>query len=179
MLSAHDAADFFLSPIAEEDGEQITNLKLQKLLYYAQGYSLAILKRPLFADKIENWEHGPVVPVVYQTYKRYGANLLPVTCLELDKYQADELYILNRVRSEKGRYTAWSLRDKTHQEAPWQSTHRGQELGLELMQEYFLQALPEATFNYDLNRIKERVEGEFVTVPKFDNPQDLVAWMDS
>jgi len=54
MLSAHDVAEFFLSPVAEEEGEKITNLKLQKLLYYAQGYSLAILGRPLFADKIEN-----------------------------------------------------------------------------------------------------------------------------
>jgi phage-associated protein len=177
MLSAHDVADFFLSPVAEEEGEQITNLKLQKLLYYAQGYSLAILDRPLFADKIENWPHGPVIPCVYQTYKQYGAGLLPVTYLEPDKYQADELYILNRVRTEQGRYTAWALREKTHQEAPWQSTLRGQEISREFIREYFRRTLPRAAFNYDLNRIKERAEGDFVSVPEFDNPQDLVAWM--
>ena len=177
MLSAHDVAEFFLSPVAEEEGEKITNLKLQKLLYYAQGYALAILGRPLFADKIENWPHGPVIPCVYQTYKQYGAGWLPVTYLDLDKYQADELYILNRVRTEQGRYTARALREKTHQETPWQSTLRRQEITWELIRDYFQQTLPRASFNYNLNRIKERVEGDFVRVPEFDNPQDLVAWM--
>ena len=52
MLSAQDVADFFLHPLVEEDGELMTNLKLQKLLYYAQGYALAILDRPMFPETI-------------------------------------------------------------------------------------------------------------------------------
>ena len=69
MLSAQDVADFFILPALEDDGELITNLKLQKLLYYAQGYSLAILDRPIFPEKIEHWTHGPVVHEIYHKYK--------------------------------------------------------------------------------------------------------------
>ena len=88
MLTANDVADFFLSSIdSEPDGENISNLKLQKLLYYAQGTSLSILGRPLFADPIINWQHGPVVSTVYHQYKSHGKSPLPASYIEPDKYQ--------------------------------------------------------------------------------------------
>ncbi|MCP2041930.1 putative phage-associated protein [Neisseria sp. HSC-16F19] len=178
MLTAHDVADFFLSPVDTEEGEQISNLKLQKLLYYAQGYALAILGRPLFADKIENWQHGPVVCNVYHDYKQHGSGMLPAAHIELDKYQEDELSILNRVRSEQGRYTAWALRDKTHQEAPWVSTRRGEEIGIDILKDYFRQVLRPSGFNFDLDRMKEAVEGEFTHVPNFETEEELLAWLE-
>lgn len=52
-------------------------LKLQKLLYLAQGYSFAFYDRPLFYNEIEGWVHGPVVPDVYNIYKDYKYN--PIT----------------------------------------------------------------------------------------------------
>lgn len=55
MLTCFDAADYFLSKIDEDAGDVITNLKLQKLVYYAQGFSLALCGRPLFAERIEAW----------------------------------------------------------------------------------------------------------------------------
>ena len=91
MLSANDVADFFLSPIdSEVDGDQITNLKLQKLLYYAQGLSLAVLDRPIFQEKIFHWEHGPVIDVIYHQYKTYQKVPLPPSYIEPNKYQNDE-----------------------------------------------------------------------------------------
>jgi uncharacterized phage-associated protein len=51
--------------------------KLQKLLYYAQGYALALLGRPLFRDRIEAWDHGPVVPGVWQAHTQHQARPLP------------------------------------------------------------------------------------------------------
>ena len=52
--------------------ELITNLKLQKLLYYAQGCVMALTDEPLFDEDIQAWEHGPVVPEIYHKYKSYG-----------------------------------------------------------------------------------------------------------
>lgn len=51
------------------DGELMTNLKLQKMLYYQQGFHLAYFGTPLFDDEIEAWMYGPVVPSVYNHYK--------------------------------------------------------------------------------------------------------------
>lgn len=58
-------------------GRQVDHLKLQKLLYLAQGVSLALHDEPLFEEKIEAWRYGPVVPSVYQAAKRFGSK--PIT----------------------------------------------------------------------------------------------------
>lgn len=178
MLNAQDVADFFLSPVEEEEGELISNLKLQKMLYYAQGYALAILGRPLFNDSIENWLHGPVVVSVYHTYKVYGNSPLPLSHIEPEKYQPDELFILNKVREEKGQFTAWKLRNMTHQETPWLNSHRGEEILKEDLKDFFCRVLPVSSFNFDLERMQERVEGQFVRIPHFDNPMDLMNWLE-
>lgn len=179
MLTAHDVADFFLSPLLEEESERITHLKLQKLLYYSQGYALALLGRPLFSDVIENWEHGPVVPVIYAQYRRYGSNLLPLAAIEPEKYQADEFAILEKVRYEKGQYSAWKLRDDTHTETPWLSTRRGEVISLDVLRDFFCKALPQSTFNYDLTRMKAAVESDFHVVPHdaLNDLESFEAWL--
>lgn len=74
MHTALEVANWFLNYNDEKmysDGaDYISNLKLQKLLYYAQGTFLAITNSPLFGDAIEAWMHGPVVPSVYHAYKK-------------------------------------------------------------------------------------------------------------
>src|SRR6185437_3402754 len=68
--TASNAADFFIA-FAHDVGDAITNLKLQKLLYYAQGWHLALYDKPLFRERIEAWPHGPVVPPIYGKFKQY------------------------------------------------------------------------------------------------------------
>lgn len=55
--------------LSYEKQRPVSNLKLQKLLYYAQAWHLAIFKQPLFNDEIEAWVHGPVVPEVFRAYR--------------------------------------------------------------------------------------------------------------
>ena len=54
-----------------ENGDFITNLKLQKLLYYLQGYYLAVFEKPLFDVEIEAWQYGPVVPNAYYEFNAF------------------------------------------------------------------------------------------------------------
>ena len=76
MLKSYDVALYFLFRARElEAGDTISNLKMQKLLYYAQGHFLATYKKPLFDDKIEAWKYGPVVKEVYDKFKIYGRSL--------------------------------------------------------------------------------------------------------
>ena len=72
--TAENVAKWFLirNATEEENGaDGISNLKLQKLLYYAQGCTLALKNAPLFDDPIVAWQHGPVVESIYHKYKSY------------------------------------------------------------------------------------------------------------
>ena len=71
-LKAYDIALYFLFRARElEAGEVISNLKMQKLLYYAQGHFSALYDEPLFEERIEAWRYGPVVKNVYDRFAKY------------------------------------------------------------------------------------------------------------
>ena len=120
MLSAFDVAKYFLSLSDEEAGDTISNLKLQKLLYYAQGFHLALFSKSLFNEQIEAWTHGPVVPETYYDYKQYGANTIPnPTDFDPELIDGQSRDLLDEVYNVYGQYSAWKLRNMTHIESPW------------------------------------------------------------
>ncbi|MEI8396987.1 MAG: type II toxin-antitoxin system antitoxin SocA domain-containing protein [Rhodospirillaceae bacterium] len=122
--TAHQIARYFLAKTDEEVGETISNLKLQKLCYYAQGVGLVARDIPMFAEPIEAWLHGPVVPTIYQEYKNYGNSAIPpVTDLNIAEYDAADRMILDDVYDYYGQYSAWRLREMTHREAPWKDAY--------------------------------------------------------
>jgi uncharacterized phage-associated protein len=123
-----------------------THMKLQKLLYYMQGYHVAALGQPLFVEPIEAWEHGPVVRDVWHQFKRYGADDIPPSItgelqLAVSAISTDyQLTLLNRVYDIYGRFTAGQLRDRTHSEPPWLKTYEpnvGNVIPLTRLQRYF------------------------------------------
>ncbi len=122
MTSAIDIARYFLrlSDI-EEEPEGISNLKLQKLLYYAQSYYLAIFDEPLFEDQICAWTHGPVCPNVYHAFKHHGRNPIPLAADDLQDLTLaqDQIDLLNEVYQVYGQFSAWKLRNLTHEDLPW------------------------------------------------------------
>ena len=84
-MKAIDVSNFFINLALNTDDDSVTNLKIQKLLYFAQGYALSKLGRPLFPDAIEAWEMGPVVPSVYNALKSNGRNPIPQTVGEFSE----------------------------------------------------------------------------------------------
>ena len=72
--SVFEIADYFLLKAEQEGQELLSNLKLQKLVYYAQGISCVISDRLLFPEKIIAWAYGPVVPALYRKYRRHQAH---------------------------------------------------------------------------------------------------------
>jgi uncharacterized phage-associated protein len=64
-------ANRFLA-LAQRDGEKLDHLKLQKLLYLLHGWSLFFTNNPMLREFVEAWEHGPVVPSVYHSFKQFG-----------------------------------------------------------------------------------------------------------
>jgi len=107
---------------ASANEAELSNLKLQKLLYYAQGYHLARFEGPLFSESLQAWSHGPVVEKVYHTFKKFGsADLALDPEDDFDWPQVDEetTQFLIHIWEEFGSLAAWRLRDMTHSETPW------------------------------------------------------------
>ena len=145
-LTCFEAADYLLARAAaeEEGGELISNLKLQKLLYYAQGVHLALHDAALFPEDIQAWMHGPVVPDVYQKYKEHGGEALPSPepgTVDFSRYSEDEKETLDEIYRVFGQFSAWRLREMTHSEAPWVENFREGETHIviprETMKRYF------------------------------------------
>ncbi len=115
-----------LSKACPDCGDEISNLKLQKLLYYMQGFHLACFDTPLFDDEIEAWMYGPVVPAVYELYKENGSK--GISCPEGDVIaltSEEEEDIFNQVYDAYGQFSAFKLMEMTHIEEPWKSTQVG------------------------------------------------------
>lgn len=116
--TASDVAKSFIASFQKKDAE-ISNLKLQKLLYYAQGWHLALYGQPLFQDAIQAWVHGPVVPYVFREYKEYAWR--PITKSVHPIITADEGFHLNEVIRVYGGFDAVTLERMTHREDPWKN----------------------------------------------------------
>jgi uncharacterized phage-associated protein len=138
MPSALDVAHYFVTQVDEESGDSISNLKLQKLLYYAQGFHLAAYGEPLFPERIKAWVHGPVVPEVYHQLKQYASGPV-VIAGEVDRSQFAQksLELLDEVYSVYGQYSAAALRNMSHEEPPWTQTPQGETISHGLMTEFF------------------------------------------
>ena len=136
-MTAHEVARYFVSLVDEEAGDSITNLKLQKLLYYAQGVHLALEDGPLFLEPIEAWTHGPVVPVVYRSYRQHGAQPIPASAVNLEEYPPATRNLLDEVYDVFGQFTASKLRSMTHNEPPWKQTPQNGVITHQLMKDYF------------------------------------------
>lgn len=143
MYSASDIANWFLRHNEEKvssGADGISNLKLQKLLYYAQGASLALNGHPLFKEDIYAWKHGPVVPEVYYKFNKYGSNSIPVSeCSNIVDIASGDIDLLEQVYDIFGQFSAWKLRDLTHRETPWKTTRQSEVIDSEKIKQYFLE----------------------------------------
>lgn len=138
-FSAVAVAEWMIRKILELE-ENISNLKLQKLLYYAQGIGLGRYGCKLFDDPIVAWDHGPVVEEVWGKYSPYRDNILPLDPkADVTAVQDSELAvkILEETIRSYGKYGAWVLRDKTHNERPWLETPPDQVISNQLMKDFF------------------------------------------
>lgn len=132
---------------AEAEEEDLSNLKLQKLLYYAQGHYLARYNAPLFEDEIQAWVHGPVVAPVYQAFKSFGA--ASVALEDSDPFEWEDVdpattEFLGEVWNTYGGYSTGRLREMAYATPPWRRSwrvddDRGALISQKVILEYFRQ----------------------------------------
>ena len=114
---------------AEQAGDEAVSdmnpMKLQKLLYYCQGYSLGITGKSLFSDPIEAWQYGPVVRKIYKEYQNYRGLYFPLDMVKFPPNIDDYASAVARlVMRDKGRFSAVALMKMTHRENAWQEARQ-------------------------------------------------------
>ena len=134
----------YLLELAENDGKPISPLKLQKLVYFAHGWHLAIKGEPLLTDCVEAWEWGPVIPDPYHEFKDFGngsinrratqwlmrqgkIRVTQPTIDSCDDAEANESTkaLLKKIWAVYGRFTAIQLSNMTHEDgSPWDRTRQ-------------------------------------------------------
>lgn len=141
MVSVFDVARYFLNELGE-----MTTMKLQKLCYYAQAWSLAWDCEPLFKEDFQAWANGPVCPELFHEHS--GLFVLPADFFNKktnNTFTREQLETLEAVKNFYGDKTPQWLSEVTHKEAPWKKA-RGQTppgerssaiISKESMQEYY------------------------------------------
>ena len=133
---ALDIANKIISKTDLEHGDTISNLKLQKMMYYQQGFHLAYFGTPLFDEDIVAWQYGPVVPTVYKEYKSFESNSIS-TFKEPISLSEDEEELFNNVYDEYNQFSAVALMKMTHEESPWRTTDINSVISQEKMTAFF------------------------------------------
>lgn len=153
--SAKSIANFFLEH-AKEAGQSISPMKLQKLVYYANGWYAGYTGKPLIDETVEAWQYGPVIESIYHEFKRFGSGPITERATEMDWDSLDEQEIpaptdesirkfLASIWSSYGKYTAVALSEMTHApDSPWAKTWtgvRGKDIPFDLIKSHFREAV--------------------------------------
>lgn len=155
--NAKAVANYFLD-LAEREGKKLSPMKLQKLVYFAHGWHLAINEKPLLNEQVEAWPYGPVISSLYHEFKDFGSGAIDRRAIDFfeDEPQtvptedADTCDLLNKVWNEYKGYTAIQLSNMTHEPgSPWQKTWdgsgiRGTDIPAEQIRAYFVSQAKEA-----------------------------------
>jgi len=120
-------ARYLLQLAAQEpESEPLTHMRLQKLLYYVQGWSLVATDRRIFDDPIEAWVHGPVVARTYRFFADYQNDAIEGREARDDgTLSDDEKALIASVWNHYKQFSATALRTMTHREPPWCEARTG------------------------------------------------------
>lgn len=123
--TARDVARYIISTCTEKN-TAISNLQLQKILYYVQATFLTKYRRALFTDEIEAWQFGPVVRSVYREYCGYGAAAIYERKEPEEAFSDEEMSLIWQVVDDKLKKDPWDLVEETHAKGkPWDMIYQG------------------------------------------------------
>ena len=118
VTTLNSVADYLLC-FAQEHGDVMTPLKLQKMVFYADAWYMALNDgEELVADQFEAWVHGPVARSLFIRFADYKWRPITeeISCPDLPE---DVVQHLDEIYQVFGGYTAYELEQMTHQEKPW------------------------------------------------------------
>ncbi|MAR73670.1 type II toxin-antitoxin system antitoxin SocA domain-containing protein [Halomonas sp.] len=117
-------ANAFIRMARKQECNDLTPMKLLKLMYIAHGWSLGLFNRPLFVEEVEAWKYGPVIRELYHEVKRYRNRPIDQTLSAPDESIEDmDEMLLEQVWNAYGHYDGLALSSITHRpNSPWSET---------------------------------------------------------
>lgn len=165
---AYDVLDIarYVINYTNNRNSKISNLQLQKIIYYIQAAFLVIKDEPCFEEDIVNWSYGPVVQEVYNEYRDNGNSSIPYqkqyTILDFNKESGDiefvrkkfdeskicndDKVIINKIVDNYSEKDAFELVRKTHREDPWKLSDRNSIIKKEDIKKYY-KLYPDKLYN--------------------------------
>lgn len=130
-MDAINLSKYIIKSGKESGINDISNKKLQKLLYYVQAWTLVLYNKKAFNDEIEAWVHGPAIPDVYRQYKNFVFEAIPLEAIgDVKEIDEDVAAVVKDVLSVYGKYDADYLEVLSHTEMPWREA-RGEKMPFE------------------------------------------------
>lgn len=121
MATAFDVAQYILSKY-----ESVSAMKLQKLVFYSQAWSLVWDDAPIFGNKIEAWANGPVVRDLYDAHRgKFQVDKNTFEALARGELSVEQIETIDTVLGSYGSKSPQWLSDQTHAEAPWKIAREG------------------------------------------------------
>lgn len=123
-MLVHAVSDYLVSKGRKRTGEAMTQLSLQKMLYFSQGWHLAIRSESLFTEEVRAWRHGPVVREIYSRFRHYGDREIGEEAMLTQPdaiLSKATMEFLDRIWDSYSGYTAPQLVGLTHREGPWKT----------------------------------------------------------
>ena len=135
MANVFDVAKYILDSI----GGKISTMKLQKLCYYSQAWTLAWDDSPLFNEDFLRWDNGPVCRELFDIHK--GEFCISSSMISDDLLSntltREQLANIDRVMEDYGQYSGAELSEITHSEAPWKMTPKDQIITKEVIKDFY------------------------------------------
>lgn len=127
----------YVVKLFNEKNENVTNLKLQKVLYYIQGYFYKEFGKPAFFEEIRCWPYGPVVPISYYEFNSSGsAPLKSKRNIKLIVNRREE-QLIQKIVCKCIKIPSFKLVEQTHGEDPWHNAKIGDIISKESIVTYF------------------------------------------
>ncbi|MDR2480542.1 MAG: DUF4065 domain-containing protein [Treponema sp.] len=127
MADISDVVTFFID-YSQKTGDEITNMRLNKLLYFACGIHLLRTKEALFQEPIEAWDYGPVIPDVYHLYKKFQAAPIHANQPETDRTRFSDQEYESLIETARiyGKYVTSKLVSISHRKCgAWDISFNG------------------------------------------------------
>lgn len=122
MATVFDVALYILT---QSPQKKIPSMKLQKLVYYCQAWSLVWDDKPIFRNKIEAWANGPVIPSLYKEHRLLFEVKTQNIKGDVSKLTACQKETIDAILDFYGDKSSQWLSDLTHMESPWQEAREG------------------------------------------------------
>ncbi len=122
MYTGHEMASYIIN-WCHANNIAITNLKLQKLLYFVQGENCRFRHKRLISSDFYAWQLGPVIPEVYFEYAMYSSSKLPKQQLSAH-FSSQDRDVINHVLTKYGARPTWELVDLSHSQDPWKYNYQ-------------------------------------------------------